>query len=86
MNIQDWFPLGWTSLISLQSKGLSRVLQHHSSKASNLIINKFIFAYSMSEKVVATFVVIYPIIHEVLHISMYMLLRLLLLLSCFSSV
>ena len=25
MNIQDWFPLGWTSCISLQSKGLSRV-------------------------------------------------------------
>ena len=25
MNIQDWYPLGWTGLISLQSKGLSRV-------------------------------------------------------------
>ena len=25
INIQDWFPLGWSSLISLQSKGLSRV-------------------------------------------------------------
>ena len=25
MNIQDLFPLGWTGLISLQSKGLSRV-------------------------------------------------------------
>ena len=25
MNIQDWSPLGWTGLISLQSKGLSRV-------------------------------------------------------------
>ena len=25
MNIQDWFPLGLTGLISLQSKGLSRV-------------------------------------------------------------
>ena len=25
MNIQDWFPLRWTGLISLQSKGLSRV-------------------------------------------------------------
>ena len=25
MNIQDWFPLGWTSWISLQSKGFSRV-------------------------------------------------------------
>ena len=25
MNIQGWFPLGWTGLIFLQSKGLSRV-------------------------------------------------------------
>ena len=25
MNIQNWFPLGWTGWISLQSKGLSRV-------------------------------------------------------------
>ena len=25
MNTQDWYPLGWTDLISLQSKGLSRV-------------------------------------------------------------
>ena len=25
MNIQGWFPLGWTGWISLQSKGLSRV-------------------------------------------------------------
>ena len=25
MKIQDWFPLGWTGWISLQSKGLSRV-------------------------------------------------------------
>ena len=24
MNIQDWFPLGWTAWISLQSKGLSK--------------------------------------------------------------
>ena len=28
MNIQDWFPLGLTGLISLQSKGLSRVLSN----------------------------------------------------------
>ena len=33
MNIQDWFPLGWTGWISLQSKGLSRVF-------SNTIIQK----------------------------------------------
>ena len=36
VNIQDWFPLGWTGWISLQSKGLSSLLQHHSSKASIL--------------------------------------------------
>ena len=28
MNIQVWFPLGWTGWISLQSKGLSRVLSN----------------------------------------------------------
>ena len=28
MNIQGWFPLGLTSLISLQSKGLSRVFSN----------------------------------------------------------
>ena len=28
MNIQDSFPLGWTGWISLQSKGLSRVLSN----------------------------------------------------------
>ena len=28
MNIQDWFPLGWSDLISLQSKALSRVFSN----------------------------------------------------------
>ena len=28
MNIQDWFPLGWTCWISLPSKGLSRVFSN----------------------------------------------------------
>ena len=37
MNTQELSPLEWTGWISLQSKGLSRVLlQHHSSKASIL--------------------------------------------------
>ena len=36
MNIQDWFPLGWTGWISLQFKGLSRVF-------SNTIIQKHQF-------------------------------------------
>ena len=36
MNIQDWFHLGLTGWISLQSNGLKSLLQHHSSKASIL--------------------------------------------------
>ena len=33
---QGWSPSEWTGRISLQSKGLSSLLQHHSSKASIL--------------------------------------------------
>ena len=37
MNIQGWFPLGLTGLISLLSKGLSKsLIQHHNLKASVL--------------------------------------------------
>ena len=36
MNTQDGSPLGWTGWISLQSKGLSSLLQHHSSKETIL--------------------------------------------------
>ena len=41
MNIQSWFPLGLTGLISLLSKGLSSLLQHHSLKASILWCSAF---------------------------------------------
>ena len=41
MNIQDWFPLVLTGLISLQSKGLSRVF-------SNTTIQKHQFFHSQS--------------------------------------
>ena len=36
MNTEDWFPLGWTGWISLQSKGLSRVF-------SNTTVQKHLF-------------------------------------------
>jgi len=44
MNIQDWSHLGWTGWISLQSKGLKNLLQHHSSKASVLQCSPFFMA------------------------------------------
>ena len=41
VNIQGWFPLGWTGWISLQYKGLKSHLQHHSSIASVLQCSVF---------------------------------------------
>ena len=42
MNTQDWFPLGWSGWISLQSRGLSGVFfQHYSSKALILWCSAF---------------------------------------------
>ena len=41
MTIQGWFPLGLTGLISLLSKGLKSLLQHHSLKASVLQCSAF---------------------------------------------
>ena len=41
MNSQDWFHLGLTHLISLQSKGLSRSLLQHNLKASILLHSAF---------------------------------------------
>ena len=48
MNIQDWFPLGWTGWIFLQSKGLSRVFSNitvlkHQFFGAFTIYNKALF-------------------------------------------
>ena len=56
MNIQGWFTLGLTCLISLQSRGLSRVfslLQHHSSEVSVLQCSAF-FMVQLSHPYKAT--------------------------------
>ena len=37
MNIQDWFPLGWTGWISLLSKGLSRVFSNTTVQKHQLV-------------------------------------------------
>ena len=52
-NTQDWSPLGWTGWISLQSKGLKSLLQHHSSKASILRYSAF-FTVQLSHPYMTT--------------------------------
>ena len=53
MNTQDWSPLGWTGWISLQSQGLSSLLQHRSSKASILWHSAF-FTVQLSHPYMTT--------------------------------
>ena len=53
MNTHDWFPLGWTCWIYLQSKGLRSLLQHHSSKASLLQCSAF-FTVQLSHPYMTT--------------------------------
>ena len=43
MNVQDWFPLGWTGWISLQSKGLSRVFSKPQFKSINSLALSFLY-------------------------------------------
>ena len=43
MNIQDWFPLGLTGWISLQSKGLSRVFSNTTVQKHQFFLNKCMY-------------------------------------------
>ena len=58
LNIQDWFPLGWTDWISLQSKGFSRVFsnttvqKHQFSKHSAFFIVQLSHPYMTTGKTI----------------------------------
>ena len=45
VNIQDWFPLGWSGWISLQSKGLSRTPQF---KSMNSLALNFLYSPTLT--------------------------------------
>ena len=53
VNIQDWFPLGLTGSISLQSKGFSSLFQDHGSKVSILWYSAF-FTVQLSHPYMTT--------------------------------
>ena len=48
MNIQDWFPLGWTGWISLQSKGLSRVFFNTTVQKHQILQGSAFFIVQLS--------------------------------------
>ena len=54
MNVQDWFPLGWTGWLSLQSKGLSRVFssttvqKHHFSTQKHTSVLSFLYSPTLT--------------------------------------
>ena len=58
MNIQDWFPLGWTGWISLLSKGFSRVfsnatVQKHQCFGTQFFIVQLSHPYMTTGKTIA---------------------------------
>ena len=48
MNIQDWFPLGFTGLISLQSKRLSRIFSNTQFKSINSLVLSFLYSPTLT--------------------------------------
>ena len=48
MNIQDWFPLGLTGLISLQSKGLSRVFSNTTVQNINSLAFRILYGSTLT--------------------------------------
>ena len=79
MNIQAWFTLGLTDLISLVSKGLARVLQDYNSKASILQHSVFFmvqlsYQYMTTGKTIA--LIIWTFVSRVMSLLFNMLSRL----------
>ena len=48
MNIQDWFPLGLTCLISLKPKGLSRVFSAPQFKSINSLVLSLLYGQTLT--------------------------------------
>ena len=48
MNTQDWSPLGWAGLISLQSKGLSRVFSNTTVQSINSSVFSFLYSPTLT--------------------------------------
>ena len=49
-NTQDWFPLGWTGWISLQSKGISRVFSNTTVQKHQFFIDQLSPSSMTTEK------------------------------------
>ena len=48
MNIQDWFPLGWTGWISLQSKGFSTVFSNNTVQKYQFFVLSFLYGPTLT--------------------------------------
>ena len=48
MNIQDWFPLGLTALISLKSKGLSKVFSNTTVQKHQFSVLSFLYSPTLT--------------------------------------
>ena len=54
MNTQDWYPLGWTDWISLQSKGLTRVFSNTTVQKHQILQRSAFFTVQLSHPYMTT--------------------------------
>ena len=54
VNTQDWYPLGWTGWISLQSKGLSRVFSNTTVQKHQILRRSAFFIVQLSHPYMTT--------------------------------
>ena len=54
VNTQDWYPLGWTGWISLQSKGLSRVFSNTTVQKHQILRRSAFFIVQLSHPCMTT--------------------------------
>ena len=67
MNIQGWFPLGLTGLISLLSKELKSLLQHHSLKVSVRLLMLFLsWNFTTLSQCVEMVSLLFSVLHYIL--------------------
>ena len=48
MNIQNWFPLGWTGWTSVQSKGLSKIFSNTTFKSISSLALSFLYSPALT--------------------------------------
>ena len=71
MNIHDWFPLGLISLISLQSKGLSRVFSNTTVQKHQIYVYTYTNLYIIYKYIYKNVTKIMELFHILIYVQYF---------------